>query len=739
MTSKIAIISTQVFEVPPKGYGGCERVVFYKCLGFKELGYKVTLFAPKGSKVEGVKVVECCEPSFLNPEREAFEIYKDKLYDFDLITDSSWQKWAFYKLEDLRNKIINVLHGPEPFNSIPFEHFNCVCPSKFHAEYTMGRYGIQAKCVYHGFPIDNFKPCYDKEDYFLFASRWSPYKGAHLFIEWCKKYKVKGIMIGDMDFVEDKQYVEKCLKKANKYVEIKGNVDEKERNELMAKAKALVSPLLPPYWEIFGMALCLPPETKIITFNGVKPISQVKVGDLVLTHRGRWRRVTKVFRRWYVGYLIKIKAWGNPTIYLTPEHPVLTICGKVGKFPELRWVEAENLEKRVIFPKPKRKFRKKQYDLVKFAKRKYAYECKKCGYLFFERTLPEKFKNPLRQCPNCYSSKYLERKETPFVEYDKEYIWSETRKNKKIRRIVEIDRDLCYLLGWYIAEGSISASGHVVEFNLGSHEKEYAKEIKRILEDKFGVKAKIREKKSGLIVYTCNSVLPRFFETLCGRGAYNKRIPKTILLHCDMTLLKALVEGTVAGDGGFCNNSYYYHTISPNLAYDMKLALIRLNYRPTINSKTNAGFSNKEVYEVRWAPYNDKKRHHSNKSYWYKNGKLVYFIKEKSKAFYKGWVYNLEVEEDNSYCTTSFVVHNCEAQLFATPVLVTDRGAPREVVKHKVSGWVAKDTFELEQVFEKVAKGVYTFNYEACRKWAEKFDHVNMCRQYIGISYEAPW
>jgi len=255
MTSKIAIISTQVFEVPPKGYGGCERVVYYKCLGFKELGYKVTLFAPKGSKVDGVKVVECCEPGLNNPEQEAFEIYKDKLDDFDIIYDHTWQKWAFYRLEDLRNKIINILHGPEPFNSIPFDFFNCVCPSKFHAELTMGRYGILAKYVYHGFPIDDFKPCYEKEDYFLFASRWSPYKGPHLFIEWCKKYKVKGVMIGDMDFVEDKKYVERCLKKANKYVEVRGNVDEKERNELMAKAKALVSPLLPPYWEIFGMCL----------------------------------------------------------------------------------------------------------------------------------------------------------------------------------------------------------------------------------------------------------------------------------------------------------------------------------------------------------------------------------------------------------------------------------------------------------------------------------------------------
>jgi len=251
---KIAVISTQVYKIPCRGYGGLERIVEYQARGFKEMGYKVKLIAPKGSHLKGVEVIECCEPSLSNPEREAYEIYKDELDDCDIIYDHSWQKWAFYKREDLRKRIINILHGLEPFGSIPFDFFNCVCPSRFHANYVAGRYGIIAKYIYHGFPTDEFKPCYNKEDFMLFASRWSPYKGLHLFIEWCKKYKVKGIVIGDSELVEDKKYVEKCLKKADpKYVEIRGNVDEKERNELMRKAKAVVSPLCGDYKEIFGL------------------------------------------------------------------------------------------------------------------------------------------------------------------------------------------------------------------------------------------------------------------------------------------------------------------------------------------------------------------------------------------------------------------------------------------------------------------------------------------------------
>src|SRR6266700_3549129 len=46
-------------------------------------------------------------------------------------------------------------------------------------------------------------------------------------------------------------------------------------------------------------SFCLTPETLIQTADGLKPIVEVRVGDLVLTHLGRYRRVTQVLTREY--------------------------------------------------------------------------------------------------------------------------------------------------------------------------------------------------------------------------------------------------------------------------------------------------------------------------------------------------------------------------------------------------------------------------------------------------------
>lgn len=47
--------------VPPKGYGGIERFTEILCLGLANLGHKVTLIAPPGSKVEACEVIECTD------------------------------------------------------------------------------------------------------------------------------------------------------------------------------------------------------------------------------------------------------------------------------------------------------------------------------------------------------------------------------------------------------------------------------------------------------------------------------------------------------------------------------------------------------------------------------------------------------------------------------------------------------------------------------------------------------
>lgn len=72
------------------------------------------------------------------------------------------------------------------------------------------------------------------------------------------------------------------------------------------------------------------PDTKILTDNGWVKIKDISVGDMVMTHRGRYNPVTCLHHidnpRMYDGEMVKL--WTNGrTIEFTPEHPVLTLDG----------------------------------------------------------------------------------------------------------------------------------------------------------------------------------------------------------------------------------------------------------------------------------------------------------------------------------------------------------------------------------------------------------------------------
>ncbi len=46
---------------------------------------------------------------------------------------------------------------------------------------------------------------------------------------------------------------------------------------------------------------CLPPNQEVITDTGIRSVESVKVGDLVLTHSGKYQKVSRVFQRTYEG------------------------------------------------------------------------------------------------------------------------------------------------------------------------------------------------------------------------------------------------------------------------------------------------------------------------------------------------------------------------------------------------------------------------------------------------------
>jgi site-specific DNA-cytosine methylase len=101
---------------------------------------------------------------------------------------------------------------------------------------------------------------------------------------------------------------------------------------------------------------CFPAGTLITTMRGLIPIEEVSVDDDVLTHRNRWRRASVLMSKDGAS-LVRVMMMGAPPIVTTPEHPFYVrkrtvIKGGLRSFGEPEWVEAKDLEKGHFFAQP---------------------------------------------------------------------------------------------------------------------------------------------------------------------------------------------------------------------------------------------------------------------------------------------------------------------------------------------------------------------------------------------------
>ena len=77
----------------------------------------------------------------------------------------------------------------------------------------------------------------------------------------------------------------------------------------------------------WDMVIAFPPcfvaGTKVMTYDGLKNIEDVKVSDKVLTHKGRFRKVKEVMKK-QTTRLAKVKTQNSGLIECTPNHPFYT-------------------------------------------------------------------------------------------------------------------------------------------------------------------------------------------------------------------------------------------------------------------------------------------------------------------------------------------------------------------------------------------------------------------------------
>ena len=224
---KIALVSPPLLLTPPSGYGGLERVVYDLGCSLVNQGHDVTLFAPPGSKIDGGTLVETIPASgttnvnWVQKELEAFNTYKDKLGDFDIIHDHSWFGFPYMarleeKFKDI--KVCHTHHGHLDWNAkkVPPQigKINLLAISDFMRKEYAGQ-GWDARYVYNGIDISEY-PMRDaslepQEPRLVFVGRISKFKMPHAAIKAAIEADIPIDVVGGT-FVDDPAYVENIKK-----------------------------------------------------------------------------------------------------------------------------------------------------------------------------------------------------------------------------------------------------------------------------------------------------------------------------------------------------------------------------------------------------------------------------------------------------------------------------------------------------------------------------------------------
>ena len=385
---------------------------------------------------------------------------------------------------------------------------------------------------------------------------------------------------------------------------------------------------------------CFTKGAKIWTNPDYKPIEEVKIGDKVLTHNGRYRTVYHTQVRPYTGNLYTIQIYSDPTakIEVTEEHPFLFVKRQTQTERNKIWRPEWGTPKELL-----------SYDYLSI---------------------------PINKIVHSFDNLPFE------IEF----------KREKIKILIPSTKEFFRLVGYYLAEGSIS-SGYYLNFSFGTHEKKYIEDVKYLLRKVFRVKKfyePVHKTNHGISIVVSSVKLARIFKQF-GTSASTKKIPQWMMTE-DPEKQKELIIGIYRGDGNYYNKRhtgglkeiFRINTTSEILARQIKDVLLRTGVVAFINKRLRKKEGRQILYTIGISG-----------EFMAKFGKLVGIrvneiindqisaalvvidedfayvpIRKITKRFVENVpVYNFSVGGDESYVANSVAVHNCSAAIYSEDAL----------------------------------------------------------------------
>jgi len=261
---RIAQVAPLFESVPPKLYGGTERVVSYLTEELVNQGHDVTLYASGDSQTRA-KLVSTCNRSLRlahqNLDHLIFhylllEQLMEEIDDFDLIHfHIDYLHFPFSR----ENRLVHLttLHGRMDLPGLYplYEKFYDMPVVSISKSQRMPLSWINwIDTVYHGLPDTLYKPREETGQYLAFLGRISPEKRVDRAIEIAKKTGIPlkiAAKIDEADEVYFKENIAGLLE--DPLIEFIGEITEEEKNDFLGNALALVFPIDWP--EPFGLVM----------------------------------------------------------------------------------------------------------------------------------------------------------------------------------------------------------------------------------------------------------------------------------------------------------------------------------------------------------------------------------------------------------------------------------------------------------------------------------------------------
>jgi glycosyltransferase involved in cell wall biosynthesis len=276
---RIALIAPLIESVPPRLYGGTERIVAYLCDELVEMGHDVTLFA-SGDSETSARLVPCCAEA-LRLDPSVIDIIPYYMLMMDKVRSAATQfdvlhfhidQFHFPVFREMAGKTVTTLHGRQDlpdlqklyagFPEMPLVSISLAQRAPIPDATFVGN-------VPHGLPRELLAPSLNaRGGYLAFLGRIAPEKRVDRAIEIATAVGLPLKIAAKVDKVDEAYFhaeIEPMLDRPG--IEYIGEIDDRAKSRFLGDARALLFPIDWP--EPFGLVMieAMACGTPVLAFN----------------------------------------------------------------------------------------------------------------------------------------------------------------------------------------------------------------------------------------------------------------------------------------------------------------------------------------------------------------------------------------------------------------------------------------------------------------------------------------